>query len=238
MSIELYRSVYEETPVKNDYSLAEIRFLLENGEMTLPFSTYEMPDLDSRFDTDLLPAEKKYQGKWYKQGPEATCTPWSIVNAMKAIGIEPEPISVMEMVNSALKNKRDGKNGTTYKELIPIAERKGDISLSLLHDTNNLRHFPSKPLDERRYAQEVTKHNAGLITQFVSKDSALTVALPQQSPNRRPHSVCIAGYTVDTDGFMDVQIIDSAKKVYKSSLEAFSQRVSHISASTLVVGRK
>lgn len=51
--------------------------------------------------TDLPMGERSYTGRWYFQGNEPTCLPWTLVNACSILGVDPDPYYIAKILNIA-----------------------------------------------------------------------------------------------------------------------------------------
>jgi hypothetical protein len=213
-------------PTSNPYTREEVTHVLNHPIFPKkPMYATETPlDLSPRINTGLPAKEALYIGPWYHQGNEATCLPWAVANAMLALNIKPPPGLIRDLLNYALNTdgKEEGIMLDKARELI-THHPENNILLQpslLAHDLN-----PDKPA-------WTVKGNAILVKDTVDKNTPLLVSLQREERDR--HTVCITGYTISEEGFMSVQVIDSARRgIAGYPIETLSKEI--VPASALAI---
>lgn len=167
----------------------------------------EVSDGQPRLSTGLLPSETMYRGRFYRQGNGTfTCMAWAIIHGFKTIGIRPDAYTAQDLLNEATVTR-----GMSFNTAISVARRQV------------LQPAIFEKIDERG---KDLRNYARLIQGNVTDTSSLIaiVRSQQPTPDHQLNAVCIAGYRVDEHGYMDLQIIDASRGVYREPLENFMRR--------------
>ncbi len=224
------------------YTKYETLFVLDRRISMPEEIIYDGKDAEPRISTRLDAAEREYKGGWYMQGAEGTCGVWATINAMKVTGAEPDVDHVKELLNHAISPNPDGEDGISLQALEAISKQHDlKSSIAILPSNKVLEHLPRIPYPEDPTGAGIIFANATAIQKNVTENSALVVTVPSRGMSRtgknRFHAVCVAGYTIDSSGFMDVQVIDSSLGVSYKSLEGFSRQLPAYEKGALIVRR-
>ena len=217
----------------------------------------------TRVSIALPECESLYGGSWYRQGPDE-CVTWSVINAMHALSVEPNPSYLLELLTltcSNKKTKQPGLNPQTAKELLEIKYKNEQIEINLAPAESQLKatanfdliagfpvctpRFLDLPYDspdliraaenkeaELKQISELITANANNIKNLITANRKLVILVSNQEYNSyRPakdcsHAICITGYRIDKNGFMDLQIIDPEVGIIWASLEHISSCLS------------
>jgi hypothetical protein len=102
------------------------------------------------------------------------------------------------------------------------------------------KHFD---LASQHHYKQIINHNALAIKELVDKYHAILTGVHRadyyqlsDKSDTFKHSICIAGYQINSAGFMNLQIVDSARGIYWISLEHLSQTV--IDRDTWMIGKR
>ncbi len=178
---------------------------------------------DERTVVEMTLSDRVYTGRWYGQGNEVTCAPWSLVNACSVADIELDPGYVAMILNLAYKN---------------------GLKLSILADTTkitgvNMKNLPPSATIQCLYdpAYELInrvllKMNARLIKSLIDQIHPLILNVKAElfysipdSTKSETHAICISGYYITEEGYFNVQAIDSNCGIVWMSLEHLSKTV-------------
>jgi hypothetical protein len=221
------------------YSDEDVEFALRRSLGTPKDIPLDTNGLDPRISTELQPAEIIYRDLWHNQGLEATCGVWALVNAMRVSGVERDPDYIKTLLNYVIASLNSPEPGVSIPKMYEISVgRNLPGKLTLLSPDESLTHLSPLPSLSGFSGEKIVKDNARIIKKYVTENSALVVSRPSVRRNsERSHAVCIAGYRIDAQGYMDLQVIDSSRGVKFHGIEAFSRQLSVNPRRSLAVSR-
>lgn len=210
---------------------------------------------DDRVPTLLRPAWRAYKGSWYHQGEEPTCLPWAVLGGGLVAEVQPSPRLAADLVNLANRIGDPNKApGMEFEEAVDILRFHPDAGIMLESSPFNIgaetktERLMLNLVEESLRKDEIyeayfdyfwppdrdltIRKNAAKIVDSLEQDYPLLLSvdynkyrgLPSGS-GISPHAICVSGYTVDEESYMDVQIIDSARGIFWMSLEHLSRSV-------------
>jgi hypothetical protein len=210
---------------------------------------FQQPAPAERTSTHLPPSEQVYQGPWVLQGGEPTCLPWTMANATLALGQEPSPSYIADLLNQATEVEEASEaGGATYS----VAQRllqdhpEAGVKIDQLPYADRLRltleaepgvndqfvdmiegHSPEDANEAiRQQALEAIKANGDLIQSTLAKGDILLTGVGTSRyagiEAGNMHAVCIVGQRTSPSGEMDVQVVDPARGKVWMSLEHLS----------------
>lgn len=153
---------------------------------------------------------KEYAGRWYCQGYEPTCTPWSLVNACVVIRVEPEPECIAQLLNRAtgITCSKTGIDWEDVAGLYPVLPANPNAVRFSKADLD----WQLWQLDPENISSTIT-HNTAVIKHFSDKNVPIvSTVIPGDFYPRgelRRHGICICGYRLFKNSGFDVQVIDS-----------------------------
>lgn len=157
------------------------------------------------------PSKKIYQGGWYYQIPDGICGAQALATCLLVAGITPDSALMTNLLNSSFFE------GSNYK------------GIKKLQDLTGIRNFLFfRPLE--RLIPEDPFYNARVIKGALDLGVALFVGVNGAFYFKRDevgHALCVAGYEVTPQQFMNVQVIDSNLGSVMVSLEHFSRSVNY-----------
>ena len=200
--------------MKEPYTADRVSLLLHfpSGRATEMLPISDSPE--DRIDTYLQPSKVEYTGGFYLQGNETTCMPWSIGNAITVLGEDLQPLFMKDMLNHALGFNSHSTQGmrrliaptliNNYPGLSVKAEKIDDI-IAIEEEEIIADYFPTTY--QKKPFETIVRDNAFLIKDAIDTQAAIVASV--KVDNADPHAVCIAGYEVDKQRNMNLQIIDS-----------------------------
>lgn len=178
----------------------------------------------NRVDTNLPISHASYIGKWNSQGAEPTCSPWSLANAYRVIGVQPHFPLLSELLNHANGDNPTGITGVKADDLLTIVSEFPKRGMEFTNVELPLQST------ELWASDEAIRENAATIKHYLDRGSAFHVLIGFDMYARQfsdeAHAVCLSGYHINRYREMNVQIIDSNIGVVWTSIE-------HISSSLL-----
>ncbi len=214
-------------------------------------AVFERSLADSNRTLTACPASSHvYTGGWYYQGIEPTCLPWSFASGMKALGIRPKTQFTMDLLNFAIDIEKSKRGGMTYEELEEMSARQRyeEVQISSLpglHKTTQPIRIVGKEYvsSHGEFATTISYigstseineskigANAKLIKNILDTQAVLLAVMSNHIYLDKDvvgrHSVCVAGYQVQTNGEMDIQVIDSERGIIWMSLEHLTMSLS------------
>lgn len=187
---------------------------------------------------------KVYSGKWYCQGFEPTCTPWTIANATLALGLKPNPLLIRDLLNLANDVTKRDKGGLGFnkakevidqnypQEEVNIIELFGEERLEPTEDpkfhllafkmSGKTREELLRTIEEKN--KKIIRKNARVIKQIIDEGAKILASVFLKGQQDR-HAICIVSYKVHENGQMNVQVIDSNRGILWISLEHLSKCV-------------
>ena len=119
-SNQVSKKIYDDE--KTQYALNT--YLRDRDDVRLPLGALELFQKTitstSRISTGLAPSNYEYKGTWFSQAHEPTCAPWSVINAVHAVGGHLNPAAVQEMLNVIMSMVLQGHEfprGSTNKSI-------------------------------------------------------------------------------------------------------------------------
>lgn len=172
-----------------------------------------LPLIEVRVPLTYPPIRKAYEGPTYFQGYNApTCEAWATVHALLAAKADPSVSLVKNLLNAAQigENGRQGLDFITTEGI--IRQRTRDIDFNVSGQTG------IKPTVEQL---------ASYIKAAIDAEGAALAVIEIRRPGNplAAHTVCISGYSIDNQGRMDVQIIDSACGAGAVSIENLREKL-------------
>lgn len=154
--------------------------------------------------------EQLYSGPMCIQLTQPTCTPLSIANAQRVIGLRPDEDILRIMLNNATDPNED-EYGLSFDKAGAIIKKFKNSGFYFEEAEQNL--VPTFKLPSWR-ARAEERYNAALIRRLLRAGSIITGvehAWYAKSSEHGSHAICISGYRTFRNGDMLVQILDSAR---------------------------
>ncbi len=153
-----------------------------------------------RMNLDYIIAERRaYKGPIYNQGPHPTCGAWASIHALLAGGITLSTAVAKDLLNGALPREHAKEGGLNGFDAAGIVRGHYDGDVVVDMPALGLR-----PLTRSRVA--------GFIKDTIDASGAVVAVV--KTSDRRPrattHALCVAGYNINEEGAMALQVIDSA----------------------------
>lgn len=186
---------------------------------------------------------KVYPCRWFHQGHEPTCVPWAIANATLALGLEPNPILIRDLLNLARDTTNRDKGGLSFKKVKEVIDQKypqiginivelsregrleptEDLELHLLASkmsSNTIKEEVLRAVEEKN--KKIIEKNRSIIKQIIDEEAKILASVFLNGHQDR-HAICIVDYKVTENEKMNVLIIDSNRGVLWMSLEQLSK---------------
>lgn len=148
---------------------------------------------------------KAYTGPIYRQGQHPTCKAWALVHAMKASGVEPPVALATDLLNTALPKRRGHSGGMYSYEAQDVISGYPEAGVELVVPKRSLLRSPTQ-LFAKMVKDAIDAGGAVLATvETINRGQYQRHAVETTF-----HALCVAGYNLSAERFMDVQVIDSA----------------------------
>ena len=201
-----------------------------------------------RVPTSLHEQDLLLEDQWYMQGGNPTCVVWSIGNASRALGL-PLPENFLQLLHC------EAKNGMFLNKPIEIMrlycnETSGNIGLKEPPEKQQLRtvHMKNDHVTQKKYSHFFDRyahksaqneqesiaradilHNGHVIKNFLSAGNIPIINVDNSrlfEIKWMNHALCIVGYRVTPESYMDIQFVDSLYgRSFLVPLERFSEAV-------------
>jgi hypothetical protein len=195
--------------------------------------------------THINPTERKsvnmasitnmYEGEWYYQGYNPTCTAWAIANAGLAMGLRPDINCIKQLSKIAKSWNRGLKIADAMRvvnsnaqmpyslvgfggdmKIIPILENITEDHNGFSPDESpHLVSSPAKQVYMRYYAAQSDEAFTDSVIKEINRGVPIIISVGIKEYLGKavdgPHAICLTGYKVDSNGNMDIQVLDSAR---------------------------
>lgn len=204
----------------------------------------------NRIAVNLPLSQHIYTGEWRTQSGEPTCAMWTIVNAMKVLGRDIDDACLQEMLDYSLGVGRSGETGLSLAIASSILAKHPQSGITLRkidnwEDVSSSRSNLSDKAAIKDYMNALTVnnhaprvmynlslddrvvHNSFAVKRIIDSGgvilSGIRTEVYTNNEDVGTHAVCVAGYRVNENGTFDIQLVDSLKGVFWTSIELLSE---------------
>ena len=175
-----------------------------------------------RIPTNFRSVELVRESPWFLGDSDSgakSCWVWSLINSAYLLGKEPPPECVRDLLNCANDYSKPGGGGLSGYLVVEILERHPQFGIKLEAVDSFCGSFSVNPEGKKA----VIQRNAELIKEILDDRNGLIVSVNEnlyyENRESGSHAICVSGYKVDSGGFIDVEVIDSALGRYWIPLE-------------------
>lgn len=185
----------------------------------------------NRFTTGLEPSRKIYSGSWFCQGDEPTCMAWAVANSHLIVGATPNFEFLAILNDHARGVVIPGRLDLSFNELEDYLTKVDQPAVRIRKPDPVVWGYPAGYGNQPDKASDIKSslHNGKSL--IVGVRSGFYFPIGYVNPfSRESHAICISGYEVLENGFMDVWLTDSNYGIFKTSLEFLNRCIIENSA--------
>jgi hypothetical protein len=169
-------------------------------------------------ESPICAKRQAYEGPFYRQGDNPTCTVWAGVHALKTCDVELDPEVIAKLLNRALPKNKTDRGGLDFITMASVLAdcHSTSVVADLGVDRPKLMQFGRPQSSIGRIVRNAVDDGGALMVSVAAKSN-------ENGPGR--HAICVTGYDVTSEGQTNVQVIDSAFGAGALSLEGLTEEV-------------
>lgn len=183
-----------------------------------------------------------YEGPWYYQAYNPTCTAWAVANTGLVFGLKPDMLCITQL--SEMAKAGEFGQGLDISKAVEVVNRNTHMPYELVNLNgvdkrefypdaslwDSINNFSNKKylIESRHYENEKNRHSihvprpldevfATQVIDHIDRHSPILMAVNSReysgSDTEDSHAICLSGYRIDQNGFMDFQVVDSAQGI-------------------------
>lgn len=178
-----------------------------NSQPRSPMSFAESPDKPLFKGIEKTNTSATYTGPIYLQGNEGTCLAWALIHAINAIGLTPDTALATKLLNAALPSETNERGGLDHFMAAGLISDSAQFTYEFAHELEG---------------QKLTPHQLACFIKEAMDDQGVVIAGVKHPGSGSNHAVCLSGYALDENNYMDLQFIDSNDGEHKMPIEDFT----------------